>query len=590
MRNLKRFLTAVLSFVLAFVLVGCQKKAVMINFEGMPKESVEQWMSEHSVSTENIVYSYEYHETLNQNTVVSQSPAAGEEIDGNISFVLSNGPDPHALITLIDFKGMTLEEVQKWFINEHFARVSIEYVYDPTIPEGQFVGINVKDGKAKRSDQIVIQIAASPEEAGVALTVPDMTGWTRGKVEEWANTNKITVTYSEVRSTKVQAGYVLAVEPSAGKEVFRRDGLKVTISKGPQVQAVDLTNKTAAEIEAWGKENEIQISWIKCYSDQPKDKIYRNEPNTGMLNPGSIMKVYQSAGAVPVQSFIGKNYQTAFTPWLTQTNQNFSGTANLKVTVTEKEVTDKETGVILEQSPSSGTLNPGSTIAVVIARHVDPKPEPKPDPKPEPTPEPKKITIPRMTGYSEFDFKHALHAYGVIEGIRTEQYSNVIAKEYIISNDTGEFDENAEVNYTVSLGQFTIDGHEWEDKPYSELEAMIESANRLGAYVTLSPSYIDTGDESKDNLIVSLEGPMDDGTIHVRVMHYLENSDEDPADEEIDPPAPSEDEEVVPSEETDPEPADEPADEPEDSKADEEASILRVLSRILFFCSRYNRG
>ena len=195
-----------------------------------------------------------------------------------------------------------------------------------------------------------------------------------------------------------------------------------------------------------------------------------------------------------------------------------------------------------------------------------------------------------MTGYSEFDFKHALHAYGVIEGIRTEQYSNVIAKEYIISNDTGEFDENAEVNYTVSLGQFTIDGHEWEDKPYSELEAMIESANRLGAYVTLSPSYIDTGDESKDNLIVSLEGPMDDGTIHVRVMHYLENSDEDPADEEIDPPAPSEDEEVVPSEETDPEPADEPADEPEDSKADEEASILRVLSRILFFCSRYNRG
>lgn len=586
MKHLKKSLCSLISVLLTLSLAGCMKKPVtMINFEGMPKESVEQWMADNSVKTDSIGYSYEYHETMNKDTVISQTPAAGEILkDQPISFVLSNGPDPNAEISFIDFRGMKLEDVQKWFINEHFSRVSVEYVYDPTIPEGQFVGMNITDGKARRSDQIVIKISASAEDAGVAVTVPDMSGWTRGKVEEWANTNKINVTYSEVRSTTVQAGYVVAVEPAAGKEVFRRDGLKVTLSKGPQVAAIDLTKKTPAEIEAWGKENEIQISWIQCYNSAAKDTIYRNEPNTGTMKPGDIMKVYKSAGPVPITSFVGKKYQTEFTPWFNQINLNYTGSANLKVTVTEKEVTDKESGVILEQAPTGGTLNPGSTIAIVVARHVDPKPEPKPDPKPDPQPEPEPQTveIPRMTGYSEFDFKHALHAYGVVEGTRNEQYSEVIAKEYIIQNDSGTFELNSPVNYTVSLGHFEFDPHDWENKPYEDFEIYIESANRLGAYVTLSPSYIDTGDIEKDGLIAMVEGPLDDGSIHVRVMRYLENTDEDPEDHEADPPEeetePSEDEtapeeETVPEEETGPE-------EQEEGKSDDESVSAYILNRV----------
>lgn len=584
MKYARRILQAMLSLFLVFSLAACaQKKVTMINFEGMAKENVEQWMQEHSVNTDSIVYSYEYHETFTKDTVVSQTPTVGEEIkDGNVSFVLSGGPDPHAEIAIIDLRGKTLEEVQQWFNNEHFTRVTIEYVYDPTVPEGQYVGSSIKDGKARRSDQITIQISANAEEAGVALKVPDMSGWTRGKVEEWAKTNKISVTYSEVRSTTVQAGYVISSDPAAGKEVFRKDGLKVVISKGPQVAALDLTGKSRAEIEAWGKENEIQISWIQCYSSNAKDKIYRNEPNTGTMKPGDIMKVYISAGAVPIENFTGKSYQTAFTPWLNQINQNYAGSANLKVTVTEKEVTDKDSGVILQQAPTGGTLNPGSTISLVIARHVDPKPEPKPEPTPEPEPqpepEPELIDIPRMTGFAEFDFKHALRAYGVAEGKRTEQYSSVIAKDYIIQNDSGQFEPNTPINYTVSLGVFTLDAKEWEEKPYEDFETFIESANRLGANVSLSPSYIDTGDIEKDGLIVMIEGPMDDGTIHVRVTRYMENTDEDPEDREPDPPA--EDEEETPGEDG----------EAEDAKADEEAEAFFLQSRILLVRERFIRS
>ena len=566
MRFLKKLITAVLPMFLMLSLAGCQaakKEVTMANFEGMAKLSVEKWLEENEIPADQVSYSYAFHETIAKDAVISQTPGAGEVIgDNDISFVFSTGPDPDAEIALIDFSGMSLEDIQKWFINEHFSRVSIEYVYDPSIPEGKFVGTNVKDGKARRSDQIVVQISANAEEAGVAVVVPDMTGWTRGKVEEWANTNKLTVTYSEVRSSTVAANYVISTEPAATKEVFRKDGLKVTLSKGPQVTAIDLTNKTSEEIEAWGKDNEIQISWIQCYNGAAKDTIYRNEPNTGTMNPGNIMKVYISAGSVPIDSFIGKNYQTAFTPWLTQINQNYNGSANLKVTVTEKEVTDKENGTILEQAPSGGTLNPGSTLAVVVAKHVDPQPEP--------APEPETIDIPRMTGMSEFDFRHSLNAYGMTEGERTEQYSSIIAKDYIVWNDSGTFKPNSEIDYIVSLGTFELDRTSWEDKPLEELQKYIDSANRLGAAVILDPSYIDTGDESKDGLIIMVEGPLDDGTIHARVYRYLENSDEDP-DADL---AETEYDEDFGSEE---------------GKGDDESAYVRILSTAMLYNARLFR-
>ena len=125
-----------------------------------------------------------------------------------------------------------------------------------------------------------------------------------------------------------------------------------------------------------------------------------------------------------------------------------------------------------------------------------------------------------MTGYSEFDFKHALHAYGVWEGTRTEQYSTVIAKDYIISNDTGLFMPESNVNYVVSLGPFVLNPYDWTGRSYSELETYVASANRLGANVRLSPYQESTGDYQLSGKVKSIEGPQDDGSYAVAVYAY----------------------------------------------------------------------
>ena len=507
----------ILCFALILVLGACggkssDSKVTLIAFTGMTKDAVEAWRTENNLSTDEVKYAYEYNETVAKDTVLSQSIPAGDTLDGrNLTITFSNGVDPQAEITLIDFTGMSLADIQQWFVNEHFEKVSVEYVYDPAIPVGQFVGTSAADGKACRDEPIVIQISGDPEQAGVAVAMPDMSGWTQDQTEQWANANQITVDYSMQKSESVAQGYVSAQNPVPNTDVFKGDHVQVTISSGSQVDAIDLTGMSADDINAWGVENDIQISWIQCWNAAASGTIYWNQPNSGSMRAGDIMKVYTSVGPIPITDFTGQSYQNNFMGWLSSINDQYYQSANLNVAVSTQAVSDADDGAILSQDPSSGYLDPGSTINLVVAQHVDPSPAPGG----------LKVNIPSMTGTSESDFLSALQSYGMAAGTRTEQYSTVIAQGYILSNDTGMFDPGTSISYVVSLGQFKIIPQYWAGKNYDDLVNYIDSANRMGANVSLDTTYENTSDQSSDKRVKDITGPLDDGVVHVTVWRFV---------------------------------------------------------------------
>lgn len=518
MKNLSRVLKLVMSLAMTITLVACSGKkketVKLIDFTGLSKTDVESWLNDNHVDRELVFYSYEYSETVGADHVISQSIPAGQELDEEkLTIVLSNGVDPEAEITLIDFTDMSLEEIQQWFVNEHFQNVSVQYVYERGVEPGKFLGTNIEDGKAIRTDAIAIKVSGDPEQAGVAVTIPAMNNWTKAQVEEWGNNNGITVNYSTSKSATVAQGCVLSVSPAPNTSIVKGDSIQVVISAGNSVDAINLAGKSRQDVETWGTNNNIQISWVQCWNQTASGTVYWNQPNNGTMKMGDIMKVFISVGPIPVKDYTGLSYQNNFLGWFNSINQQYNATASLKVSISEKETTDKDSGVILSQTPASGYINPGSTIALVIARHVDPQPTPTPTP----SPGPETVTIPSMVGYSEFDFKHALHAYGVWEGTRTEQYSHVIAKDYIVSNDTGTYTIGSSVNYIVSLGEFTIVPQFWTGKLYSDFSAWIDSANRCGANVTVNVDYVETDDPAADGRIQHIDGPFSDNTVSVQV-------------------------------------------------------------------------
>ena len=519
MKHLKTVLKLLFSAAVMIALFGCGgsgsngkgSSVKLVDFTGMTKLDVETWINENSVDREKVFYTYESSETVPQDKIISQSVLPGEELgDNSLTIVISTGVDPDTEITFVNFSEMSLEEIQQWFINEHFEHVSVQYVYDTNYPIGSFVA-TIPAEKARRTDTVIVQISGDPGQAGLSVKMPSMAGWTKQQAEEWANTNQVSISYSTQHSTTVAENIVISTDPKSGDEVMKGSVIQVTYSLGATVTAISLAGKSRNEIDAWGNENGIQISWLQCWNRTASGTVYGNEPNSGTMRMGDVMKVYVSVGPIPVKDYTGLSYQNNFLGWLNSINSQYYSTANLKVSVSEKETTDKESGTILSQTPNSGYINPNSTIQLVIAKKVSPAPTPTPDPR---------INIPSMTGYSEFDFKHALHAYGVVEGTRTEMYSSSIAKDYIISNDTGLFMPQAPVNYVVSLGQFVLNPYDWEGKNYNELEVFVASANRLGAGVKLDQTYVDDGDWRNDNHISQIWGPSEDNTYTVRCSKY----------------------------------------------------------------------
>ena len=486
-----------------------QEKLKMIDLTGLSRVEVEEWLTKNNITRDHTAFNYQYDEVIMEGKVISQTIPVGEEVGGRmVGVVLSNGKDPNKEITFPDFSQMSTEEIQKWFTNESFEQVSIEYVYIPNAEYGKFVEIPEHQGKARRNEKVVVRVTADPKTAGVAVTVPDMTQWTRPQVEEWCNTNTINANYTYEKNATIAQNSVIRIDPAASTELIKGDTLNVVLSDGADIQAISFYGKPKSEVDQWGEKNNIKISYIQCWHQTPSGTIFWNNPDSGTIRMGNTMQVYISVGPIPLLNFTGKLYNANFVGWFNSINDQYNKSANLKVQVTIQDSTERE-DTILSQSPIQDYINPNETIYFTVAHHVEPTPAPD-----------NRVDIPYMAGYSEYDFKRALHAYGVWEGRRTEQYSTVIAKDYIITNATGKYEPESNIDYTVSIGPFTIDGHAWEGRDYDDLVAYIDAANRMGAGVYLSPSYIDSGDPNADNRIVMMEGPLEDGGIMVRVTSY----------------------------------------------------------------------
>jgi len=540
MKKSKSFLQLLLVLVMTVTLVACGKKedsgsaqkkedkVLLVNFEGMSKLEVEEWINQNSISRDRVFYAYEYSDTVQEGKIISQSIAPGLPLgDENLTVTLSNGPDPDGMVELVDFSQMTSEQIQKWFMYQGFTNVTVEYVTDTNVPAGQFVGLNTTETKVRRSQPIVVKLAAektAPQT--VSVKMENMNGWTKQQVEYWANMNQISVDYGYTRSASIPAGNVVTFSPGTGETVAGGSKIKVVLSIGNEITAIDLTGMNRTQIEKWGSDNGVQISWLQCWNKTAAGTIFWNQPNSGIMRIGDIMRVYISVGPIPVKDYTGLSYQNNFLGWFNSINSQYNQSAGLKVRITEKEVTDRESGVILSQSPNSGYINPSETITMVIAKKVAPTPKPTAKPTPAPTADPR-VRIPSMIGMSEYDFKRSLHAYGVWEGRRTETYSRYVEEGYITWNETGVFYPEETVDYEVSLGAFTLDPDDWIGLPYDRLENYINSVNRFGADVELHPSMIDVGDPSDSNKVLQIMGPEENGDIHVRIGLYIPQEEEE---------------------------------------------------------------
>lgn len=387
------------------------KKIEIPDFTNQTKIDVDTWMLDNDVPTEQVVFTYEYHEVLSKDAVISQSIQGGESLkkDDVLNIVLSNSYDPTLIVTLPEFKDMKYEEINQWFIDNKFSDVTFEYVPDAKIAKDYFIKSNIEGTEAHRNDTILISISVGEKSVGIEITMPDFADYTKANIQAWAKTNNMTITFKTESSNKIAKDKVISQSPKAGEKTTTGSKVTVTLSIGKGFEAIKLDGKTKKEVDAWAKENGAKVTYQEVYDNKVESgKVVSNKPNSGNVTAGGTVTVNISIGKPSIDNYTDKS-KDSFQTYIDGLNKK---SANIKV-ATNDVVSDKTPGTILKQTingkvvSGATTVDTGTTVTIDVAK-AKPTPTPTvaptavptaaPTPTPTPTPTPVQVTVPNYVG------------------------------------------------------------------------------------------------------------------------------------------------------------------------------------------------
>lgn len=167
-------------------------------------------------------------------------------------------------------------------------------------------------------------------------------------------------------SESVPVGEVVSTDPGATERILDGGSVTLRISQGPERYEVpDLAGASEDEAQdalaatklAFGSSSE------KWHETVPAGTVIRTAPPVGTsLKPDAAVNLVLSKGRrpIPVKDFTGKSFEAARTA--------LEG-KRLSVEISSSEYSDTVSeGAVISQTPSSGTLHRGDTVAFVVSK------------------------------------------------------------------------------------------------------------------------------------------------------------------------------------------------------------------------------
>ena len=162
---------------------------------------------------------------------------------------------------------------------------------------------------------------------------------------------------------------VLAQDPAGGAEAQDGSSVTLTVSSGPgQVAVPSVDNLGQAKASAMLTDAGLVVDRVVRQADEsvPKGRVIKTSPEAGTtIDRGSDVTLYVSSGPkqVAVPPVVGLTQRQA---------QQKLGNRGFQFTITEEGSVEEKPGTVLRQDPAGGTpVEPGSTVAIVVASAVE---------------------------------------------------------------------------------------------------------------------------------------------------------------------------------------------------------------------------
>ena len=448
---------------------------VMVDFTTKTLQDVNTWATENELVEDQIIFEYEYDETIEKDIILSQDIKAEEKLEKDtvITFTVSKGFDPDLEVELISFEGQEEEFIKLWFEDNKFSDVTFELAADNKIKSGLFIEMNIETQTAKRSDVIVIKMSVGEKSVGIPIVIPDFSDYTIKNIQAWATTNNMSLTLTRQFSDKIKKDGVIAQSIKAGEASETGSKITVTVSNGEAVVVKDFKGMKEADIKKWGTDNNVKVTFDREYHKTILTNVFiesKPKASTKVIE-GSTIEVLISEGKIDVKDFTGKTY-AEFEKWLTEVNKEHSSSAKLKVAYGSTK--PNSTDIIATQAPNKSVISPEGTITITIKAST-------------------KYEVKSQSNITFDEFKKYVTDKKMSVGNKDgDKYHDTIASGKIISSDAGSFAANTKIDYILSKGQYSFIESDYNDKSESQVNAKIKEYNNSGANIKASFSNVDS--------------------------------------------------------------------------------------------------
>ena len=405
------------------------KNCIIPDFTGKTKQDIDKWLDG---IVNDFGLSYVVQDTNKESgTVVNQSDknvSIKELIDSNKTLVINISNFKNSKVDCLaevnnpacvvpDFTGKTQKDVNDWLdsiannINATFEEKKSNETNGTVIEQSVTLNTTVKDLIESGTPINIVysnnnKVDCLKDVYNEACIIPNFTGDTKDKIEEWLNTltNKINVNYKTSESTSTK-GTVVEQSPKAGTTIKDLINSKKPLDisfAGEQDARVDclkdvnnaacivpdFTGKTQKDVNEWLSKisNNIKTNYGSQESDKKAGTIINQSPKSGK----TVKDILDGNGAISltiakepqkdtkvdclkdinnklciIPDFTGKTKEEV-NDWLSNISNN------VKVNYNEEE-SNKNPGTITNQSPKSGKtvkdiLSGNGSLDITVAK------------------------------------------------------------------------------------------------------------------------------------------------------------------------------------------------------------------------------
>lgn len=355
-------LYSIINILLTMEIISLPTDEYVPNFYNQSVLKVNEWKLNNNV---NVIFNYEYSDTIIKDNVISQNinaPTLAKDVS-EIIITVSLGPDLEKEIIVTNLIGLKYDDVLKYIETNHLTNVTIDYKtsekdFDTVISQSN-------SGTMKRNDPITIVFAKSNEEIG-EIEIIDFTNKSKLYATSWLKKYDFKVEIIEDYSDDVEEGYVISQSAKNETKNPKEDTITITISKGKKVLAPDINNMSIDEINKWAIENKIRVNYKEEYNDEVKlgDVITSSIKENDVIASGDNVLVTISKGTLEMIKITTIN---DFVNWAENNNVHYEIDYENSDTVKKDDIikcSHKEGQTIKKDDTVIITVSRGKTITI----------------------------------------------------------------------------------------------------------------------------------------------------------------------------------------------------------------------------------